>query len=46
MRFVNSAEPWFLRGGGYNIGSDTGVFGFDNENGQANSNRSFRDCSY
>ena len=27
--FVNSANPWFARGGGYNSGSSAGVFYFN-----------------
>ena len=34
--------PWFDRGGGMNIGSETGVNAFDNANGHAWSDNSFR----
>ncbi len=40
--FVNSANPWFARGGGYNSGSSAGVFGFYNSSGNAHSNHSAR----
>lgn len=40
--FVNHGNPWFIRGGNWNNGSDTGVFAFNNNNGHANSNISFR----
>ena len=40
--FVWSANPWILRGGNQNNGSQTGVFAFGNTNGHANGNVSFR----
>ena len=40
--FVNSSSPWFLRGGHYNDSSGAGVFYFSNDNGNANSNISWR----
>ena len=39
---VNSWNPWFLRGGGYNNVASAGVFNFNNNNGNANIDRSFR----
>lgn len=46
MWFVWSGNPWFRRGEGYNIGSDAGVFAFNNENGHANTNNGFRVVDY
>ena len=40
--FVNSNNPWFIRGGAYNNGTETGVEAFNNTNGNANTNNSFR----
>jgi len=40
--FVNSSNPWFLRGGGFNSTSNAGVFSFNSSTGNGNSNRSFR----
>ena len=31
-----------MRGGNYNVGTDAGVFNFNNTNGNANGDRSFR----
>ena len=43
--FVNSNNPFFIRGGNYNNGSNTGVFNFNNNNGNSNNNNnSFRMC--
>ena len=39
--FVNYGNPWFVRGGHYFYGSNTGVFAFSNTNGHA-TNHSFR----
>ena len=40
--FVNPANPWFIRGGNWNNGSESGAFAFNNTNGNANSNNGFR----
>ncbi len=40
--FVNSGSPWFMRGGHFTAGSDTGIGAFVNENGHASGNYSFR----
>jgi len=40
--FVNSWKPWFLRGGNWNNSTGDGVMSFSINNGQANSNYSFR----
>ena len=40
--FVINGNPWFLRGGFYNIGTGAGVFYFSNAHGNASSNYSFR----
>ncbi len=40
--FVNSSEPWFLRGGYYSDGSYAGVFYFNDYSGDAYSYNSFR----
>ena len=45
-RFVNSNDPWFGRGWHYYLGSGAGVFAFDNNNGHANVNDSFRVVSF
>ena len=42
--FVNSNNPFFIRGGNYNNGTNAGVFNFNNNNGNSNSNNSFRMC--
>ena len=39
---VTSGNPWFKRGGNYGRTTDAGVFAFNNDNGQANDNNSFR----
>ena len=41
-RFPNADWPFFLRGGGYSLGSDAGVFYFGFNDGGGYSNRSFR----
>ncbi len=40
--FVNSSNPWFLRGGRYNDGARAGVFYFNNIGGLAHTNYSAR----
>ena len=40
--FVHHNNPWFNRGSGMHVGSDTGVFAFSNGNGHVNSDVSFR----
>ena len=40
--FVNSSDPWFIRGGGYGNGTFAGVFYFDNSNGNSHRNYSSR----
>ncbi len=40
--FVNSGNPWFIRGNHFNNGTDAGVFAFSNTNGHANGDGSFR----
>ena len=42
MRFVNSAEPWFERGGAVTLGTDTGVFSFYIAAGKVYLHGSFR----
>ena len=42
MWFVNYINPWFHRGSGFSRGIGTGVFAFSNDNGNVNSNISFR----
>ena len=42
--FVNSSNPFFVRGGGYSGGSDAGVFGFDYNDGSGYGGDSFRMC--
>lgn len=42
MWFVWHANPWFIRGTNFPHGTDAGVFAFDNTNGHANGNVSFR----
>ena len=40
--FVNSHDPWFLRGGGYYISSGAGVFHFNDTSGYASGYRGVR----
>jgi len=40
--FVNSTNPWFIRGGNANNGSNAGLFNSNRTNGQANNNNGFR----
>ena len=40
--FPNSNNPFFIRGGNYNNGSNAGLFNFNNNNGNAWDNNSFR----
>ena len=40
--FVTSNNPFFKRGGNYNNGSNAGLFNFNNNDGGANENKSFR----
>ena len=40
--FPNTSGPFFGRGGNYDNGTDAGVFCFDHNNGNSNSNYSFR----
>ena len=40
--FAHSSYPFFLRGGSYGNGSNTGVFSSDHDNGVSDSNFSFR----
>ena len=40
--FVLPSNPWFVRGGRWNYGSETGAFAFGSTDGYANSNFSFR----
>ena len=40
--FVNSNNPWVMRGGNYNNGANAGAFNFNNNNGNANTNNSAR----
>ena len=42
MFLFSSGNPWFIRGGNYNNGSNTGAFNFNNNTGGVNSNNSFR----
>ena len=35
--FVNSGNPWFVRGGNYGLGTSAGVFAFSSSGGHANS---------
>ena len=39
---VSASNPWFLRGGYYNYGSNAGVFGSNNADGVGDPSRSFR----
>ena len=40
--FPYTSNPFFVRGGGYNNGTAAGVFYFHNDDGNSNSNNSFR----
>ena len=40
--FVNSNNPWVMRGVNYNNGANAGAFNFNNNNGNANTNNSAR----
>ena len=40
--FVYSGNSWFVRGGRYDNGLNSGIFAFHHAHGQSNSNRSFR----
>lgn len=40
--FPYTGNPFFLRGGNYNNGSNAGPFYFNNNNGGGNNNNSFR----
>lgn len=40
--FPNSNNPFFIRGGNYSNTTNAGVFYFNNSNGTANTNNSFR----
>lgn len=40
--FVNSSNPWSIRGGNYNNTTNTGVFNFNRNTGEANINNSWR----
>ncbi len=40
--FVYSTNPWFVRGGNYNYGVESGVFAFGNGFGSVNSWYGFR----
>ena len=40
--FVNYGNPWFIRGGRADMGSESGAFTFSNTNGHANGDVSFR----
>ncbi|MGM9848614.1 MAG: hypothetical protein ACI312_02565 [Bacilli bacterium] len=40
--FVNSSNPWFIRGGNYYFGDDEGVFSFDADTGGGSSSDGFR----
>ena len=42
FNLVDASNPWFLRGGNYNDGSNAGSFNFSNNNGNANNNWSAR----
>ena len=46
MRFVNSAEPWFERGGAVTLGTDTGVFTLNKTFGSTFATISFRVVLY
>ena len=40
--FVNSNNPWVMRGGNYNNGAVAGAFDFSNHNGRAYADNSAR----
>ena len=40
--FVNSNNPWVMRGGNYNNGANAGAFSFDSNYGNANTVSSAR----
>ena len=40
--FVDSSQPWFIRGGGYDYGVNTGVFYFSATTGLPYSDHGFR----
>ena len=40
--FVESTNPWFNRGGGYNDGGIAGQFNFNTNTGEANGDHGFR----
>ncbi len=40
--FVNTATPWFLRGGNYDLGSESGVSAFAHAYGSTHSDGGFR----
>ena len=40
--FPRTSNPFFIRGGNYNNETNAGVFYFNNNTGNNNSNRSFR----
>lgn len=40
--FVNSANPWFKRGHAFHGGTGAGVFAFNHNAGNANTNNGFR----
>lgn len=42
FRFVVHWNPWFNRGSGMNVGGDAGVNAFNDGNGHANGDVSFR----
>ncbi len=43
--FVFHERPWFLRGGGMDNGTETGVFAFNQTNGDGWVDRSFRELT-
>ena len=40
--FIPSSEPWVIRGGNYNNGTNAGVFNFNRTNAGGWTNNSFR----
>ncbi|MDR1300228.1 MAG: hypothetical protein LBK50_00815 [Candidatus Nomurabacteria bacterium] len=40
--FVNSSNPWFIRGGNSNNGSNAGLWNSNNNSGNSNNNIGFR----
>ena len=40
--FANASNPFLIRGGNYNNGSNTGMFNFNNTNGNVSGNNGFR----